>query len=148
MHTASARLYETDFYAWIQDQAATLRAGNLAGLDVENLIEEIESMGRSEKRELRSRLVVLIVHLLKWAYQPLRRGSSWQTTIGEQRRRVVMLLEDSPSLKSIAAAVYADVYELAVLEASKKTGMIAAVFPTECPWTFDQAMDDDFWPEA
>jgi len=79
--TASTRLYDTDFYAWIQDQAATLRAGNLAGLDVNNLIEEIESMGRSEKRELRSRLVVLIVHLLKWAYQPLRRGNSWQTTI-------------------------------------------------------------------
>jgi len=146
--TAAGRLYDRDFYAWIQQQASMLRAGNLDNLDMDNLIEEIESMGRSEKRELRSRLTVLLMHLLKWAYQPLRRGASWQSTIWEQRERIDLLLQDSPSLGSVAPTMYADAYELAVLKAAKETGMIASVFPSECPWTFNQAMDDDFWPDA
>jgi len=80
--------YEQDFYGWTQEQAALLRAGRLTDLDIENLIEEVETMGRSEKRELESRLTVLLLHLLKWKYQPNRRGRSWNLTIKGHRQCV------------------------------------------------------------
>jgi len=148
MNTAATQLYDTDFYAWTQQQADTLRGGNLAGLDVENLIEEIESMGRSEKRELESRLTLLLVHLLKWVHQANFRSKSWQLTIKEQRRQVAKHLRENPSLKSTLPETYAETYAFAVLGAGKETGMDEAAFPAQCPWTFDQAMDDDFWPQA
>jgi len=146
MSTATATLYETDFYGWIQRQAQTLRAGNLAALDVENLIEEIESMGRSEKRELESRLEVLLMHLLKWQYQPERRGKSWQLTIEGQRDRLAGHLRENPSLQDKLPACVQEAYRHAKREAIKETGLPAATFPSECPWTFEQAMDENFWP--
>src|SRR5512134_2414110 len=96
-----AELYEQDFYAWTQEQASKLRSGELVTLDLEHLAEEIESMGRSERRELINRLAVLLAHMLKWQYQPERRGSgkSWRATIKEQRRQVQRVLKDSPSLQ-------------------------------------------------
>jgi len=98
--TASTRLYDTDFYGWTQQQADALRTGNLAGVDLDNLIEEIESMGRSEKRELESRIEVLLMHLLKWRYQWGLRSRSWQLTIEDQRDRIAKHLRENPSLKS------------------------------------------------
>jgi len=148
MNTASARLYETDFYGWIQQQAAALRAGNFTSLDLENLIEEIESMGKSEKRELESRLELLLMHLLKWQYQSAFRGTSWEATIEEQRDRVADHLAENPSLKGALPDTYNKAYRYAVHAAVKETGMGKAVFPSECPWTFDQAMDNGFWPDA
>ena len=91
--------YETDFYGWANEQAALLREGRLHEADIENIAEEIESMGRSEKRELVSRLVVLLTHLLKWRYQPGGRGSSWRASVVVQRDRIADHLSDNPSLK-------------------------------------------------
>jgi len=146
MSTATAQLYETDFYAWIQSQANALRARNISDLDFKNLIEEVEDMGKSEQRELESRLEVLLAHLLKWQFQPERRGSSWESTIEEQRKRIARHLTKNPSLKSLVPEVYEETYDYAVLKAVKETDMHKTVFPTQCPWAFEQAMDNDFWP--
>jgi len=148
MNTATAQLYETDFYGWVRHQADMLKAGKFASLDLGNLVEEIESMGRSEKRELESRLEVLLSHLLEWQFQPEFRGTSWQATIKEQRERIAKHLKENPSLKSIVPETFEEMYRYGVLKAVKETGMLEATFPSRCPWTFKQATDPDFWPEA
>jgi len=147
MNTASSRLYETDFYGWIQAQAATLRAGNFSHLDMDNLIEEIESMGKSEQRELESRLETLLVHLLKWQFQPKRRGSSWELTIAEQRRRIIDHLMQNPSLRPKTQESQTRVYRYAIFKAAKETKLYLSNFPKQCPWTFEQVTDPDFWPD-
>ena len=139
-------LYETDFYAWAQEQAALLRAGKLSAADIENIAEEIESMGRSEKRELVGRSAILLAHLLKWRFQPGLRGNSWRLGIREQRLRITRHLEDNPSLKAMLNAAMAEGYELAVIVAQRETGFGDDVFPTTCPWTFEDIMAPDFWP--
>jgi len=147
MSTAIATLYETDFYGWIQRQVAAMRSGNLANLDLENLIEEVESMGKSEKRELESRLEVLLMHLLKWQFQPEMKGPSWHFTIEEQRERIAKHLKENPSLKSRIDSVLEEAYRFAVRLAVKETGLKKTTFPAQCPWTFEQAVDNQFWPE-
>lgn len=141
-------LYDHDFYAWASEQAQLLRAGKLAEADIEHIAEEIESMGRSEKRELVNRLAVLLMHLLKWQFQPSVRGTSWRLTIEEQRDRLADHLADNPSLKATLDASIASAYRLAILGAARETGMDRGVFPAACPWTFPQITDTDFWPEA
>jgi len=147
MNTAAAKLYETDFYGWIQNQVAALRTRSLSGLDFDNLVEEIESMGKSEKRELESRLEVLFSHLLKWQFQPEFKGTSWELTIAEQRERIVDLLSDNPSLKSKLGDCVEYGYKYAKRAAMRETGIDQATFPARCPWTFEQATNPDFWPE-
>jgi hypothetical protein len=147
MSTKNATLYDTDFYAWTAEQAALLRAGRLSEADVENIAEEIESMGRSERRELVSRLTVLFVHLLKWRYQPGLRGRSWQTTIERQRLDVQDHLADNPSLKSQLDEITLRVYQRARIDAEAETHLPRATFPQTCPFTFDDAMHPDFWPD-
>jgi hypothetical protein len=141
-------LYEQDFYAWSVRQAALLRAGKLSEADIENIVEEIESMGRGEKRELVNRLVVLILHLLKWRYQPAFQSKSWQLTVKEQRRRLATHLEENPSLKGKLPAALSEAYDLAKIEAERQTGLAEMTFPATCPFTFEQMMDADFWPDA
>jgi len=148
MNTATARLYETDFYGWIQHQAGVLRAGNFASLDLDNLIEEIESMGKSHKRALESRLEVLLVHLLKWRFQPRLRTPSWEYTINEQRDRLADHLAENPSLTPKIPEAQAKAYRYAVKGASQETGLERSTFPEQCPWAFDEIMAADFWPEA
>jgi len=148
MSTATAQLYETDFYAWIQRQADALRTRNISGLDFENLIEEIESMGRREKCELESRIEALLVHFLKWQHQPSFRTKSWQLTIEEQRRRIADHLNENPSLKSKIPETIESAYHYAIYGAIRETGLAKATFPAQCSWTFEQAMDPDFWPDA
>lgn len=138
--------HETDFYTWTQEQAALLRAGRVTDLDIAGLLEEVEDMGRSERRELASRLAVLLMHLLKWKYQPDRQGNSWRLTIEEQRYEVRKELRDNPGLKSDIPAFMVDSYEVARLKAAKETKLQKSTFPTDCPWLFEQIMDDDFWP--
>ena len=140
-------LYETDFYAWANEQAALLRAGKLSAADIEHIAEEIESMGKTEKRELISRLTVLLLHLLKWRFQPVRRGSSWRATIRVQRLDLARHLDDNPSLKSQIPAAVGDAYTVALIQAADETGLDETTFPAACPWSFDQVMDDGFWPE-
>jgi len=147
MSTATAQLYETDFYAWLQNQANVLRIGSFANLDVDNLIEEIDSMGKSHKRALESRLEILLMHLLKWQFQPKMRTPSWRATIHVQRNQLGKLIRDNPSLKSRVPDVYDDAYTFAVDLAGAETGLDESAFPAHCPWTFEQAMAPDFWPE-
>ena len=143
----SASLYENDFYAWANEQAALLRAGKLDASDIEHIAEEIESMGKTEKRELINRLAVLLTHLLKWRYQPGRRGASWEATITVQRRDLTRHLRDNPSLKSKLGEAIEDAYGDAMLLAMGETNLPRATFPTTCPWPFEQFMDQGFWPE-
>ena len=140
-------LYERDTYAWSIEQAALLRAGRLSEADIENIAEEIESVGKSEKRELESRLRVLLMHLLKWQFQPERRGGSWRTTIDAQRVGIADHLEDNPSLKSQLQVAIVRAYRLAGIDASGETGLRRGDFPPACPWSFAQFSDADFWPE-
>ena len=144
---ANTTLYDTDFHAWANEQAALLRAGRLTEADIENIAEEIESMGRSEKRELINRLSVLMLHLLKWRYQPSFRSSSWRSTVQEQRYRLDDHLKDNPSLKSHLEEAAYSAYRLARLEAVKETGLEPEIFPLLCSFTFEQAMNPDFWPD-
>jgi hypothetical protein len=115
-------LYEQDFYLWIQTTAQQLKKGQFQEIDIISLIEEIESMGRSEKRELKNRFIVLLMHLLKWQYQPEKRSESWRSTITEQRICIEGLLEDSPSLQPLISEVFDDCYQKARLKASDETG--------------------------
>lgn len=137
-------LYEADFYAWTQQQAGLLRSHYLEQLDVDNLIEELEEMGRWEKRELESRLEVLLMHLLKWQFQPSLRSRSWQLTIKEQRLRLLKLLKENPSLKSILPDYLVSAYALAIISAEKETGLDN--FPETCPYAVEQVLDQDFMP--
>lgn len=139
--------YEQDFYGWTQEQAALLRMGRLNDLDIENLIEEIETMGRSEKRELQSRLTILLVHLLKWEHEPARRGRSWQLTIEGQRANCFDVLEDNPSLKSKLDAILSRSYSNTRIMACKETGIDKKDFPATCPWNYDRIMDNDYYPD-
>ncbi|MGD9974794.1 MAG: DUF29 domain-containing protein [Desulfatirhabdiaceae bacterium] len=135
-------LYEQDFYQWTIQQANLLKAGALSQLDIGNLIEEVESMGRSEKRELVNRLTVLITHLLKWDCQPERRGRSWELTIREQRLRLSKHLKNNPSLKPVLEECIADAFELAVVKTMKETGFSEPTFPESCPYTIEQIMGE------
>ncbi|MBK1700104.1 DUF29 domain-containing protein [Thiococcus pfennigii] len=138
--------YESDFYSWATTQAALLRAGRLDQADIEHIAEEIESMGKGELRELENRLAVLYTHLLKWRFQPIHRGRSWELTIKEQRRRLRRHLDQNPSLKAKLAQAIADAYGDAILEAARQTGLAEDAFPQTCPFTFEQTVDDGYWP--
>jgi hypothetical protein len=140
-------LYEQDYHAWTMQQAELLRSRQLDCADLDNIAEEIESMGRSLKRELTSRLTVLLMRLLKWQHQPGFRGRSWRLTIRGQRLSLRQHLRDNPSLKSHLDQAILDAYGRATIEAERETGLAAETFPGSCPFTFDQAMNDDFWPD-
>jgi len=148
MTNPASDLYEQDFYAWANEQAALLREGKLSAADIEHIAEEIESMGRTEKRELVNRLAVLLLHLLKWQYQPAMRGNSWRLSIEEQRYRLADHLADNPSLKAKLSESVSNAYRLALVEAERETGLSRSTFPVSCPWSFEQMMEDDFWPET
>lgn len=140
-------LYETDYYAWINQQLELLRSGQFHKADIQNLLDEIEDMSKKVKRELESRLNVLLVHLLKWQYQPDRRGASWEITIKSQRKEITALLSDSPSLKSKLVECISKAYKDATWYAHIETGLPEEDFPPDCLWSFDQFMDVGFWPE-
>ena len=141
-----SHLYDQDFYAWANEQASLLRAGKLSAADIDHIAEEIESMGKTEKRELISRLTVLLQHLLKWQYQPSRRGSSWEATIRTQRLDVADHLSDNPSLKPQLPQAIVAAYQRAKIGAKGETDLPETTFPPVCPWPFNQIMDADFWP--
>jgi hypothetical protein len=140
-------LYEKDFYAWSLEQAALLRAGKAGGADLENIAEEIESKGKTEKRELISRLTVLLLHLIKWRSQPAMRGRSWRLGIEGERLDIKDLLEDNRSLEPIVAGSIASAWRRALIEAEKETGLPASTFPAKCPWEASEVLSDSFWPE-
>ncbi|MBF0606585.1 MAG: DUF29 domain-containing protein [Magnetococcales bacterium] len=144
---AARDLYEVDFYQWVFYNADLLRQGRFAEIDLENIIEELESMGKNNKRELLSRLEVLIMHLLKWQYQPNRRSRSWRATIANQRKEIKLLFADSPSLKHNIEIVIVKGFIDAKQIFEVETGISADTLPETCPYTFEQLMDYGFLPE-
>ncbi|BBC23144.1 DUF29 domain-containing protein [Pseudanabaena sp. ABRG5-3] len=137
-------LYETDFYGWTMQQSKLLTLGKLDGLDVANLIEEIESLGKQKQQELSNRLGVLIGHLLKWQYQPQKRSRSWQVTIQLQREEIQDLLADNPSLKSYLDKALFKGFRLGLALVLSETPIKKNVLPNECPYSLDQLLDLSF----
>jgi hypothetical protein len=140
-------LYDTDFHAWAQEQAGLLRTGRLDQADIEHIAEEIESMGRSEKRELVSRLTVLLTHLLKWHFQPAFRGSSWRRIIERQRLHLDEHLAETPSLRPLLDDGVRTAYRHARIDAEHETGLLRETFPAACPFAASQILDGEFWPD-
>ncbi len=145
--TRNAVDYEQDFFAWTVEQARLLRGGELSAIDAANIAEEIESMGRSDRRELRSRLTVVLMHLLKWRHQPDARSTSWAGTIREQRRQIELIVDDSPSLRPFIIEALPQSYSDARESAVEETGLPATEFPAECPFTLDEVLSRSFLPE-
>ena len=139
--------YERDFYSWLMRNAGLLREGRFTEIDVENVAEELEAMGRREKREIVSRLTVLLVHLLKWKYQAVRRSRSWENTILTQRMDIKELLEDSPSLHYEIEKRIKRAYKKARLKAEDETGIDKKYFPKSCPFSPEQILEKAFFPE-
>ena len=144
---SAAHGYDKDFYAWAIHNAEMIRHGNLSEIDLENVAEEIESMGRSNKRELINRLAVLFAHLLKWQFQSERRSNSWKYTIEEQRFELKDLLKESPSLKHEIEEQVNHAYLKALLIATKETGFPRETFPKRCPFSLKQALNELFFPK-
>ncbi len=140
-------LYDLDFLEWTMRNASLLRAGRFEEADMEHVAEEIEDMGKSQRRALGSRLEVLLAHLLKWRFQPGGRGSSWESTIRIQRAKIAKLLREMPSLRNSLAGELTDAYQTAVLAAVGETGLSRNVFPTACPFSMEQILDEFFFPE-
>jgi hypothetical protein len=140
--------YHHDFYTWTKRQAGLLREGRFDELDVDSLAEEIEDMGNRQYDQLESRFEVLFAHLLKWLYQPAFRGTSWRLTIKEQRRKIPKHLRKNPGLKSRLEEIMAEAYGDARQSASDETGLPLSIFPEACPWTYEQILDPEFWPEG
>jgi Domain of unknown function DUF29 len=146
MPTNLKTLYDTDFVRWAEEMGQLMRDRNYSQVDWDNVIEEIESLGKSDRRELKSRLEVLLMHMLKWQYQPSMRTGSWTGTINEQRDRIEDLLEESPSLKSLVLEYLPDSYRRARRNAIAETGLQDSNFPVECPYTIRQILDIEFLP--
>jgi hypothetical protein len=138
--------YDDDFYAWTQAQAAALRAKAWEALDLDNLAEEIESLGKSDRRAVQSHLKVLLQHLLKCAYQPPPHAS-WRANIREARRQIELILDDSPSLRRQLPSFVTWAYPHACQDAADETGLSLATFPETCPWPPERALEENFLPE-
>lgn len=145
MNTLS--LHDRDFYGWTEQQAALLQAGRWSEVDVEHLIEELEDMGASQYRELENRLGILLAHLLKWKFQPDRRGNSWRLTVKDQRRRIGRLLDRNPGLTPRLPQAFGTAYGDAVLLAAKETGFDESIFPETPAFSLEETLSDAYWPE-
>jgi hypothetical protein len=143
---AALNLYDQDFYAWTQEQAKLIKEKSFDKLDLTHLFEEVEDMGNRHADEIDSRLQILLMHLLKWKYQPNLQSRSWQLTIKEQRLSLERRLKKMPSLKSKLPEIFNDSYAPALLNAEKETGLSESAFPTNCEWTIDQVLDNNFYP--
>ena len=139
-------LYDQDFNLWLENTINSLRQGKLLEVDYENLIEELESMGRSEKNALKSNLRVLLMHLLKYKYQPEKRTNSWLFTITEHRQRIEDSLETSPSLKPFLNQILVKCYQGARRLAANETGLSINIFPQDCPFLLDNILDFNYLP--
>lgn len=146
MASSLAQLYEQDYALWLDVSCRLLKAGRLAELDIANLLEELEDMGRSEKQALTSNLIVVLIHLLKYAYQPGQRSNSWRFVLKEHRRRLQEALSTSPTLKAYFEEIFADCYQEARDLAATETGVSLENFPLESPFSQEQALDREFLP--
>jgi hypothetical protein len=139
--------YDTDFYAWTQAQAAHLRAKEWPALDVDNLAEEIESLGIADEHAITRHLQRLLLHLLKWRYQPTHRTPSWRRSIRQARDAIADRIERSPTLRDYPVRRLPLAYRRARRDAAEETGLPLATFPETCPWPVAQLLEEDFWPE-
>ena len=139
-------IYEKDYYLWLKTTVEQLKQGNLSAVEINYLIEELESMGRKEKSALSSNLQILLMHLLKYKYQPEKRSNSWRFTIFEHRDRLIELFEESPSLKPYFKEVMNKCYEKARKKAAIETGMDISLFPTDLPFTVEEILDTEYLP--
>jgi hypothetical protein len=140
----SAQLYDADFYAWTLEQSKLLQSGDWQSVDIPNLVEEIESLGKQEKRELENRLGVLIGHLLKWIYQTNMRSRSWQVTIRVQRQQIQRHMKQNPSLRAYLSEAIAVGYDLGLELFFKETQLLDQDLPEVCPFTAEQIFDPNF----
>lgn len=149
-HAPPSRLtpYEADYARWCAEQGALLRDGGLSDLDRANLAEEIESLGRSDRKEIGKRLRVLLLHLLKWKYQPGKRKNGWKATILVQRNEIQRTLTESPSMKGYPHQILNQEYEVARLRALSETGLAEATIPQACPFSIEQLLDGAFFPDG
>lgn len=134
-------LYDTDYVAWLEEQAAHLRAGRLSALDVENVAQELEGLMRSQRQQSENRFEVLILHPLKWDHQPDQRSNRWRASVAEQRGRIRRLLRDSPSLKRSLEEAAREVYPEAVEQAAIETQLSETAFPSMLPYTVEQIFE-------
>lgn len=145
--TLTSSLHDQDFNLWVESTIELLQQKRFDQLDIENLISEIESMGKNDRKSVKSNLRILLMHLLKWQYQPDKRTNSWRTTIKEHRNRLEDDFADSPSLKNYFLEVFDECYQKARDLASSETGLSISVFPVECPFPSDLVLESDFLPE-
>ncbi len=143
LEVSHSNLYETDYYLWLQETIEKLKDQNYEQVDWTNLIDEIEDMPKSERRSLSSNLIIVLLHLLKWQYQPNRRSQSWKLSIVEHQIRIEETLEDSPSLKGYLVEILEKQYQKAVRLASAETGLESETFPSECPYSIAEILESD-----
>jgi hypothetical protein len=146
--SAKTSLYDQDYWQWLEKTAFDLQNRDFAAVDWQNLIEEIQDMGKRERRSAESNLIVILVHLLKWQFQPDCRTGSWGGSIVEHRGRIADILADSPSLDRFLADNLADCYQRARKQAIAETELPSHRFPSPCPYSLAAVLDDDFWPDA
>jgi hypothetical protein len=139
--------HDSDFYAWAKHNATLLRQGLTEQADLEHIAEELEDMGKSERRALESFVRNILMHLLKWQFQPRLRSTSWRQSIRNRRREVVKIFRDSPSLKPTLTSVIDEEYAAAREDASDETGLPLNHFPETCPFKIEQVLAEDFWPD-
>jgi hypothetical protein len=144
----TTNLYDSDYLQWLETTVNHLKNRDFEHLDLDNLIEEIETLGRSEKRELESRLTILLMHLLKYKYQSSKRSNSWLFTIREQRLRILKSFKDSPSLKNYFQNIFSEIYSDARALAADETGLNIDTFPKDCPFNIELVLNPDWLPEA
>ena len=142
----NASLYETDYLKWLNDTIQQIQNQDYDHIDWQNLIEEIEDMGRNERRALESNLIIVFLHLLKWQYQPQKRSGSWERSLIEHRRRIRKALKESPSLNSYLEEILLESYTEAVKQAKAETKLPISTFSSECPYQLSTIIDDDFLP--
>jgi Domain of unknown function DUF29 len=141
----SSLQYDQDFNLWIDQTVALLKEGRFEELDLENLIDELESMSKRDRREVLSRLKIVLMHLLKWKYQPDQRSGSWESSIRNNRDEIAQILMDSPSLKFYPQDVLEQAYAIARKNAASETDLSLTVFPEICPFSGEEVLDEDFW---
>ncbi len=139
-------LYNKDYSLWLEETVQLLREGKLTELDVNNLIEEIEDMGISQKNALESNLIILLMHLLKWKYQPDKQSGSWRGIIREHRRRILKAFKNSPSLKRYFEEIFDESYQEARKQAADETELSLSTFSENCPFTIEQILDSEYLP--
>jgi hypothetical protein len=143
-----SRLYENDYSRWLFENARLLGEGRFSEADIPNIVEELEDMGRSEYRAVESHLGVLLLHLLKWEFQPQQRSSSWRGSIHNARRAITKRLKDSPSLRGRLVEAMVGEYADARYNAANETGLLESAFPADCPYRVEEVLDPGFWPGA